>query len=140
MNIDMLKNAKFHHIGTAVNSIEAAKPFYEAGGYAVSDTVLEPVQKVKVAYARKDGVPTVELLEPLDETSPIVNILKKNGCTPYHSCFAVENLQHAIKEARKIGYMPLGKPVPGHGLDDALMVFVYNKNVGLVQLMEEKVD
>lgn len=34
--------------------------------------------------------------------------------------------------------MPLAKPIPGHGLDDALMVFMFKKNVGLVQLAQIK--
>lgn len=134
----MLENATFHHIGTAVASIDKVKPFYQLMGYTVSDTVIEPVQKVYVAYARKEGFPTVEMLEPLDETSPVQGILKKNGNTPYHMCYAVDNLSDAIAEMRKEGFRPLSKPVPGHGLDDALMVFLYNINYGLIQVMENK--
>lgn len=134
----MLENATFHHIGTAVASIDKVKPFYQSMGYTVSDTVIEPVQKVYVAYARKEGFPTVEMLEPLDETSPVQGILKKNGNTPYHMCYAVDNLSDTIAEMRKEGFRPLSKPVPGHGLDDALMVFLYNINYGLIQVMENK--
>lgn len=134
----MLENATFHHIGTAVASIDKVKPFYQSMGYTVSDTVIEPVQKVYVAYARKEGFPTVEMLEPLDETSPVLGILKKNGNTPYHMCYAVDNLSDAIAEMRKEGFRPLSKPVPGHGLDDALMVFLYSINYGLIQVMENK--
>lgn len=134
----MLENATFHHIGTAVASIDKVKPFYQSMGYTVSDTVIEPVQKVYVAYARKEGFPTVEMLEPLDETSPVQGILKKNGNIPYHMCYAVDNLSDAIAEMRKEGFRPLSKPVPGHGLDDALMVFLYNINYGLIQVMENK--
>lgn len=132
----MLKNATFHHIGTAVASIDKAKGFYLSAGYEVTEPVIEPIQKVRVSYARKEGFPTVELLEPLDDKSPVCNILKKNGNTPYHVCYAVDDIQEAIKEARAEGFMPLAKPIPGHGLDDALMVFIYNKNVGLIQIME----
>lgn len=134
----MLENATFHHIGTAVVSIEKVKPFYLSMGYTVSDTVVEPVQKVYVAYARKDGYPTIEMLEPLDDTSPVKGILKKNGNTPYHICFAVDDLNATIIEMRKEGFRPLSKPVPGHGLNDALMVFLYNINYGLIQVMENK--
>lgn len=133
----MLENAIFHHIGTAVASIEKVKPFYISMGYEVSETVIEPVQKVYVAYARKEGMPTIEMLEPIDETSPVKQILKKNGNTPYHTCYGVDNLQDTIADMRKEGFRPLGKPVPGHGLGDALMVFMYNINFGLIQIMEK---
>ena len=134
----MLENAIFHHIGTAVASIDKVKPFYISMGYSVSETVVEPVQKVYVAYARKEGCPTIEMLEPLDDSSPVKGILKKNGNIPYHTCYAVENLSETIAEMRKEGFRPLGKPVPGHGLDDALMVFLYHIHFGLIQLMQNK--
>ncbi len=96
----MLENARFHHIGFAVNDIEKVKPEYVAGGYVVSETVIEPIQKVYVAYACREGFPTVELLQPLDETSPIVKILAKNGPTPYHICYAVDDIDEAMQELR----------------------------------------
>lgn len=133
----MLSDAVFHHIGCAVSSIDKCKPFYISMGYEVSNTVVEPVQKVYVAYARKKGFPTIELLEPLDETSPVKGILKKNGNSPYHMCYAVDDLKETIEDMRKEGFRPLGKPVPGHGLDDALMVFLYNINFGLIQIMQK---
>lgn len=49
----MLENAIFHHIGTAVKSIEKVKSIYLSMGYTVTGTVIEPVQKVYVAYAKK---------------------------------------------------------------------------------------
>ena len=70
----MLENARFHHIGFAVNDIEKVKPEYVAGGYVVSETVIEPIQKVYVAYACREGFPTVELLQPFSYSE---NISKK---------------------------------------------------------------
>lgn len=134
----MLENATFHHVGYAVNSIEEAKTVFLSMGYNISESVVEPIQKVRVAYASKSGSPTIEMLEPLDEKSPVVQILKKNGCTPYHICYAVDDLDAAIKEAKSEGFIPLAKPIPGHGLDDALMLFLYKKNIGLIQIMQNK--
>lgn len=132
----MTNEAKFHHIGYAVNDIEKAKREFTESGFDVSDTVIEPVQKVYVSYARKDGNPTIELLQPLDDESPIVKILTKNGPTPYHICYSVPDIKTAMEELRRRKYLPLGKPVPGHGLDDALMVFMFKKEIGLVQLVQ----
>ena len=134
----MLENAIFHNIVTDVKSIEKVKSIYLSMGYTVTGTVIEPVQKVYVAYAKKKGFPTIEMLEPLDDTSPVKGILNKNGNTPYHMCWAVSDLQATIADMRKEGFRPLSKPVPGHGLDDALMVFLYNINYGLIQIMEIK--
>ncbi|MDC3237190.1 VOC family protein [bacterium] len=132
----MLKDCSFHHIGNAVQSIEAVTPLYIETGYKVSDSIIENTQRVRVAYATKEGFPRMELLEPLDEKSHLNNVLKRNGCGPYHICYAVKDIDKAVAELKTLKYVPLGKPVPGHGLDDALTVFLYNKHIGLVQLAQ----
>lgn len=136
----MISSARFHHIGVAVVSIEKCSPFYSSMGYTVSEPVIEPIQKVRVAYARRDGFPTVEMLEPIDESSPAAKVISRNGNSPYHVCYEVNDIKGFISQMRKQGFMPLGKPIPGHGLDDALMAFCYNKDVGLIQVMETKKD
>lgn len=132
----MTTKAIFHHIGYAVNDIDKAKSEFADSGYDVTETVIEPIQKVYVSYARKEGNPTIELLQPLDDKSPIVKILAKNGPTPYHICYAVDDIYSSIAELRKRKYIPLAKPIPGHGLDDALMVFMFKKEIGLIQLVQ----
>lgn len=132
----MILDSKFHHIGIAVISIQKAKPFYEKAGYTISDIIKEPKQKVNVAYASKEGCPLLELLEPLNDSSPICSIIKKQGCTPYHICYSVHDIDKAISELKQNGYILLEKPVPGHGLNDALVCFLYNKNIGLIQLVQ----
>lgn len=132
----MTADAKFHHIGYAVNDIEKARKEFTDSGYHVTDTVIEPVQRVYVAYAKKEGSPTIELLQPLDDKSPIVKVLSKNGSAPYHICYAVPDIESAIRELRGRKYLPLSKPIPGRGLDDALMVFMFNKEIGLIQLVQ----
>lgn len=134
----MLQNCDFHHIGVAVSEIEKSRYYYVAAGYEVSEVIIEPVQKVKVAYATKTGFPTIELLEALDETSPVCAVLKQRGVGPYHVCYAVPDIYEAMQEMKQRKYLALAKPVPGHGLDDALTVFMYHKEVGLIQLAEIK--
>ena len=70
----MLSYSTFHHIGVAVFELKITIPYYENAGYSISEIILEPVQRVKVAYAKTEGTPTIELLEPLDPSSPICTI------------------------------------------------------------------
>jgi methylmalonyl-CoA/ethylmalonyl-CoA epimerase len=133
----MFDKSKLHHIGWAVSSVEKASLVFRDMGYRITEPVLEPVQKVRVSYCYREGFPTVELLEPTEDSSPVARIIKKmGGSTPYHCCYAVDNIDNAVSEARIHGFLPLGKPIPGHGLDDALMVFLYHKDIGLVQIVE----
>ena len=82
----MLKSMKFHHIGVAVKDISATAAVYVTGGYKQSDTIFDPIQNVNICWLTKENMPVVELLEPVDETSPVNKILEKNGVTPYHIC------------------------------------------------------
>lgn len=128
----------FHHIGVAVSSVEKATEMYHKLGYEVSESIIEPTQKVIVRYATKVNSPIIELLEPLNESSPITSVIKRSGSGPYHVCYAVNDITEAVVEMKKQGFMPLSRPVPGNGLDGALTVFLYNKTVGLIQLAEIK--
>jgi methylmalonyl-CoA/ethylmalonyl-CoA epimerase len=135
---NILAQSRFHHIGIAVPSVKQAAVFYKEAGYTVSDEIIEPTQKVIVVSAKRANEPIIELLEPLNDESPVVNILKRSGGGggAYHICYAVKNINYAIDELRKKKFFPLGKPVPGKGVDNALTVFLYNKIVGLIQLVE----
>ena len=74
----MLNSFKFHHIGVAVNDIESTATVYMNGGYLRSETLFDPIQNVKICWLTKDGMPTIELLAPVNETSPVKKILEKN--------------------------------------------------------------
>lgn len=132
----MLINCKFHHIGNVVKDIETARGVYTTAGYDVSPVIEETTQRAKVSYARKDGFPLMELLEPIDDKSHLNNILRRSGCGPYHICYSVRDINKAIDELKNKKYMPLSKPVPGHGLGDALTVFLYHSAIGLIQLVQ----
>lgn len=132
----MLIDCKFHHIGNVVKDIDAARCVFATAGYDVSPVIEETTQRAKVSYARKEGFPLMELLEPIDEESHLNNVLRRNGCGPYHICYSVKDIHKAIEELKNKKYMPLSKPVPGHGLEDALTVFLYHSTIGLVQLVQ----
>ena len=132
----MLNCFKFHHIGVAVKDIKKTAAIYEAGGYTVSNTILDPIQNVNICWLTKEGMPTVELLEPINETSPVCKTLEKNGVTPYHTCYTVDNIDEAIAELRKMRYVVVSKPVEAVAIHNCKVCFLYNKNIGLIELVE----
>src|SRR6516225_4530730 len=68
-----------NHIGIAVRSIEAQRPFYEGALGAVFEGVEEVAdQKVRVGFFRVGDV-RLELLEPTDPTSTVAAFLEKRG-------------------------------------------------------------
>ena len=132
----MLSNFRFHHIGVAVKSIDKTATIYEQGGYCRSKITLDPIQNVNICWLLKDGMPMVELLEPIDDSSPVCKTLEKNGVTPYHTCYIVDNIDKAIIELRKQRYVQVSQPVEAVAISGSMVCFMFNKNVGLIELVE----
>ena len=132
----MLPDSIFHHIGMAVYDIEATAAVYVQGGYHRSSTIYDPVQNVNICWLEKDGMPLVELLEPVDETSPVCKILEKNGVTPYHTCYVVENIENSIAELKKQKYVTLSNPEKAVAINGCRVCFMFNRNIGLIELVE----
>lgn len=132
----MLDSFKFHHIGVAVKSIDETANIYRRGGYFVSKTVFDPIQNVNICWLTKEDAPIVELLAPVDETSPVCKTLEKNGVTPYHCCYVVEDIEEAVKQLRKEKYVLTSKLEPAVAFRGSRVCFLYNKNVGLIELVE----
>lgn len=132
----MLDSFKFHHIGVAVKDIDKTAAMYEDGGYEMSDIIFDPVQNVNICWLTKDSMPTVELLAPVDESSPVCKILEKNGVTPYHTCYVVEDINDAVSELRKQKYVLVSKPVEAVAIHNCKVAFLHNRHVGLIELVE----
>ena len=81
-------------------------------------------------------MPTVELLAPQDEHSPVNRILEKNGVIPYHTCYIVDNVEDAVKELRKMKYVMVSKPEEAVAINNCRVCFLFNKNIGLIELVE----
>ncbi len=131
---------KVHHIGYAVKDIEKAKQSFMKLGYTVEKKTVDYIRNVVIAFARNDST-IIEMIAPLDNGSPIDNILEKNGAMPYHICYEVKNIEDACKSLKKDGWIILGKPSPApaiSSLEDIKVVFLYDKNIGLIELVEIK--
>lgn len=136
----MLNSFKFHHIGVAVNDIESTATVYVNGGYLRSETLFDPIQNVNICWLTKDGMPTVELLAPINETSPVNKILEKNGVSPYHICYEVNDMDIVINNLRKQKYVMVCKPVPAVAIHNCKVCFLFNKHVGLIELVESPAE
>ena len=144
----MLSNWKFDHIGVAVPEIEGTAAVYKAAGYTQTEPVYDPIQNVDICFLTKEGMPKVELLAPphththththtgAEGNSPVQQILDKIGVTPYHTCYEVENIEDAVAELRKMRYIVVRKPEPAIAFDNRRVCFLYNKQVGLIEIVE----
>lgn len=136
------KIGPLNHVGVAVPDIEAAMENYRTL-YGVTDITVPfdmPAQGVKVCFVNLPNS-QIELIEPLDEHSPIHNFIEKNPRGgQHHICFEVDDINQAVSEMKTRGATVLGEPrIGAHG---TMIVFIHPKNSNgvLVELMETPKD
>ena len=134
----MLSQLKVHHIGIACFSIDESKVFYEQIGYRASVITDDPIQDIRICFLEKEGMPRLELLAPIDEASPVNRILETQGVTPYHICYETDDLDVIAKVLRQEKFVRVSKAVPACAIDNNRVIFLFRKDVGLIELVEVK--
>jgi len=128
---------KIDHIGIAVKSIEESSKLYKLLGLEISHIEVVETQGVKTAFL-KLGESNIELLEPIDENSPVFKFLEKRGEGIHHIALSVENIGEKLEELKNNGVKLINnEPVKGaHG---KLVAFVHPKSAGgvLLELCEK---
>ena len=129
-----------NHVGVATPSIAESIKLYRdvLGATKIGEPFDLPAQGVKVCFV---NTPTaqIELIEPYDETSPIVGFLANNPKGgQHHVCFEVADIIAARDDMRAKGATVLGTGEPRIGAHGTPVIFVHPKNMGgvLVELME----
>lgn len=134
----MLPYFNFHHIGIACFDIDKTAHYYIECGYSKSPVIIDPLQNVKVSVLVKMGMPTIELLAPVDDKSPICKILQKSGVIPYHICYVVSEMKQAIEDLKKEHFMLISKPLLSNVFNEEVCL-LFNKHVGVIEILEKKV-
>lgn len=99
----MIQAKAINHIGIAVKSIDAQRPFYEGVLGAVFEGVeIVAEQKVKVGFFRVGDV-RLELLEPTDESSTVAAFIEKRGEGLHHVAYTVSDIQKRLDELKASG-------------------------------------
>jgi len=130
---------QFSHVGMAVPSIEQAIDLYqEIFGYTVlSGPFNDPVQSVSVCFlgTRGSGNPTIELIAPNGEKSPVNKILTK-GIGAYHLCHEVDDIEEALEYVRSRGCIVISKPVSAIAFGGHRIAWFYTPSHHLMELVE----
>jgi methylmalonyl-CoA/ethylmalonyl-CoA epimerase len=117
---------KIHHLGYAVQSIEAASRFYEVN----FDVELSGPETVEgqgiVATMFRVGESAVELMEPTRPDSPVGKFLAKRGEGFHHVAFEVEDLEATLARLKSNG-VQLVDEEPKVGVGGTRTAFVHPK-------------
>ena len=128
-------DARVAHIGIAVANLEQAVAFYR-DVLGLSPALPETADGASIVSLHLGDV-EVELMEPLDQNSPVAKFLAKRGPGIHHICYRVPDLAAALDECRRHGYQ-LVDEVPRSGAGGRKVAFVHPKATSgiLIELTE----
>ena len=118
---------KIDHIAIAVNSVdEAAKTYKDALG--VDNVEFETVESegVKLAIIHLDNG-RIELMEPINDNSPIKKFLEKKGQGLHHMALQTDDIEGEVKRMEGCGIQFLGKIRPGS--EGTKVTFIHPKSL-----------
>jgi len=130
---------RLNHVAIAVPDLGVASAQWrERLGAVVSAPKRLPKHGVKVVFiAASNG--KVELLEPLDNKSPIAKFLEKNPDGGlHHICFDVPDLIASRDQLLATGARILGSPDPEIGAHGKPVLFIHPKDLtgSLIELQQ----
>ena len=116
---------RLNHVAIAVPDIMiASNMWHKALGANVSEPQTLPEHGVKVVFIDSPNT-KVELLEPLNENSPISKFLKKNpNGGMHHICYEVSDLKSASLKLKEVGATILGNGNPMIGAHGNPVIFL----------------
>lgn len=128
---------KIHHIGYTVKKIEdSINEFKKLGYRTIGNKVTDNLRKVIIQFI-KNGDYLIELVAPLNKESPVTNLLKKQGNSPYHICYTTNNLEKKISDLGNSGFVVISDLLKAPAINNKKVIFLYKKEIGLLELVEE---
>jgi methylmalonyl-CoA epimerase len=131
----IVSGAVIAHVGIAVESIEAALPFYRdvLGIPPRAPETADGAHIVSLALGESE----VELLEPRSPDGPIAKFLARRGPGIHHICYRVADLDQALSECRARGYRLIDE-TPRVGAGGRRIAFVHPRSTAgiLLELTE----
>ena len=131
---------EFDHVGIAVTDIE--KYFNTMlhpvlGIPKLSEIFIDPIQNCKIAFATSSNGVRLELIEPLNDNSPIHQILQKKKGGLYHMCFVANNFDEDLKRCLANKFIALSKPQPAIAFNNRRLIFLSSATFEIIELVEE---
>ena len=129
---------KIEHLGIAVKNIAESNDLY-ANLLGVNPYKEEEVESEKVLTSFfKIGESKIELLQGLDDNSPITKFIEKRGEGIHHVAFEVDDIYAEMARLKAEGFILLNDQ-PKRGADNKLICFVHPKSAHgvLIELCQE---
>jgi methylmalonyl-CoA/ethylmalonyl-CoA epimerase len=128
---------KLHHIGIVVkNLLPAIEPLNMIFNINHSfGPIIDESRKSRLFFLQKNEDILIELIEPLNNESPVYLFSLKGGGL-HHICFEVSDINKFVLNARKNGAIIVSNPAPAIAFGNKRVAFIYEKNIGLIEVKE----
>lgn len=128
---------KLHHIGCLVDDIEVSKGMHKdvLNFTNISETVYVSSQKVLICFVEIGNDTYLELIQPLDETSPLLRFRQKN-INYYHLAYLVNNIDETVKNLCSKGSILLTS-FASEAFNQKKAVFLYTPEKNLIELIDD---
>ena len=118
---------KIDHIAIAVNNVEeAAKIYQEALGVDIVEFETVESEGVKLAIIPLENG-RIELMQPMNDESPIKKFLDKKGQGLHHMALQTDNIEGEVERMEGCGIQFLGKIRPGS--EGTKVIFIHPKSL-----------
>lgn len=125
------------HVGYFTDDIESAVKSFELFGFkSISETVKNIPMNCNCRYISNNTL-TIELINPIDESSYVYKLYQKLGCGPYHICFKSKCVKDDVVKLKKRGFIVTSSGSKYDEYEKHNFAFLYNLNSGLVEIIED---
>jgi methylmalonyl-CoA/ethylmalonyl-CoA epimerase len=135
--------ARLHHVGLVVPAIAPVAERSARHLHAAWDGVVhhDPLQNVRVTFLETGvaGAASIELVEPVDDTSPVVAFLRKGGGLHY-LCYEVASLDAQMERCRAEGAVMVKPPLPAVAFAGRRIFWSLSRDRLLVEWLEAPSD
>ena len=129
---------KLNHLGIAVRDINISATKYKEnlGWEYRSEVFFDPIQNVNILFMGDENDILYELIEPVDENSPVSRLLNKR-ISLYHFCYEVDDIDSKIKELVNKKYVLISGPSKSVAFNGKRIAFLFNHDNLTIELVEK---
>lgn len=139
MNLEKVADNVLDHIAIAVPKIEPVLEQYsKLFGAEITLPKIVSEQGIRMAYIHFQNV-KIELIEPLNEQSPIAKFLERNPKgAMHHFCAVTTDAEESSKKVKNNKMRVLGEPSEGHHGQKMFFMHPSDTSSILVEIVENK--
>ena len=129
---------KIEHIGYLTGDIAATAKAFEKLGYQMGEIVNDDTQRTRICFLTKANEVRVELVEPYEDNRTMRKMLTKQGVSPYHTCYEVDDVDCEYEQLIQEDWVALFKPVAAPAFGNRKICYFWNAEIGFIELVNKQ--